>query len=98
MARYKPYSYAQTKLIPINYRSQIQPGTFEFVINHIVESMALSTDAHPNFTTIADFISSMSDEITPLRNILMICSKEGLIGKNMIAVDGCKISSNCSEE
>ena len=152
MAKYKPYCYAQTKLIPIHYASQIQPGTFEFAINHIVDQMdisifesrfknddggapaydpaillkivlfaysrgitssrqiaraclenvifmALSADTHPHFTTIADFISSMSGEITPLfRNILMICSKEGLIGKSMFAVDGCKISSNCSKE
>jgi hypothetical protein len=29
MARYKPYSYEQTKLIPISYDRQILPGTFE---------------------------------------------------------------------
>ena len=41
----------------------------------------------------------MKDEITPLfRNVLVICSQEGLIGKQMFAIDGCKISSNCSKE
>ena len=61
--------------------------------------MALAADSHPHFTTIAGFIASMKDEITPLfRNVLVICSQEGLIGKQMFAIDGCKISSNCSKE
>ena len=30
--------------------------------------------------------------------VLAICYSENLIGKNMFAIDGCKISSNCSKE
>ena len=61
--------------------------------------MALSADTQPHFTTIADFISSMHDEIVPLfRNILLYCSEEGLISREMFAIDGCKISSNCARE
>ena len=61
--------------------------------------MALSADTRPHFTTIAEFISSMSEEITSVfRDILTVCFAEGLIGKRMFAVDGCKISSNCSKE
>ena len=61
--------------------------------------MALSADSHPHFTTIAEFISSMEEEIAPLfRNVLMICAQEGLIGRQMFAIDGCKISSNCAKE
>ena len=61
--------------------------------------MALSADTRPHFTTIAEFISSMSDEITPVfRDILTVCFAERLIGKRMFAVDGCNISSNCSKE
>jgi transposase len=60
--------------------------------------MALSADTHPHFTTIADFISTMQDQITPLfRDILLLCTTEGLIDKKMFAIDGCKISSNCSK-
>jgi transposase len=60
--------------------------------------MALSADTRPHFTTIADFISSMHVEIVPLfRNILMYCAEEGLISREMFAIDGCKISSNCSK-
>jgi hypothetical protein len=30
MARYKDYSYEQTKLIPLSFSRQILPGTFEY--------------------------------------------------------------------
>ena len=61
--------------------------------------MALSADTRPHFTTIADFISQMSDQISGVfTDVLSVCYTEGLIGKKMFAVDGCKISSNCSKE
>ena len=64
-----------------------------------VTFMALSADTQPHFTTIADFISTMGDEITPLfLEVLMICDEMGLIGKEMFAIDGCKLSSNASKE
>jgi transposase len=61
--------------------------------------IALSADTQPHFTTIADFISSMDIECVDLfTKILAISYSEGIIGKNMFAVDGCKLSSNCSKE
>lgn len=61
--------------------------------------MALSADTKPHFTTIAEFISSMQEQITPLfRDILLYCNELGLIDKTMFAIDGCKISSNASKE
>jgi len=153
MARYKEYSYEQGKLIPVSFKEQILPGTFEYALNHIIDHeidlsifeprykndntgapaydpaillkiilyayshgitssrrieaccrtniifMALSADTQPHFTTLADFISSMDKEIIALfRNVLLICDEMGLIGKEMFAVDGCKLSSNASKE
>ena len=153
MARYKHYSYSQTKLIPINFKEQILSGSFEHALNHIIDNelnlsifdkrykndetgapaidpaimlkivlyaysrgitssrvierccrenivfMALSADTKPHFTTIADFISTMDKEIGPLfSEVLLICDEMGLIGKEMFAIDGCKISSNASKE
>ena len=61
--------------------------------------MALASDTRPHFTTIADFISTMSKQITLIfRDILSVCYTEGLIGRTMFAVDGCKIASNCAKE
>ncbi len=61
--------------------------------------MALSADTRPHFTTIADFISSMSQESIGLfLEVLLICDEMGLIGKEMFAIDGCKLPSNASKE
>lgn len=61
--------------------------------------MALSADTRPHFTTIADFISSLGDEIIVLfRDVLLICDEMKLIGKDMFSIDGCKLPSNASKE
>jgi transposase len=61
--------------------------------------MALSADTKPHFTTIADFISSVDQEIIRLfLQVLLTCDSMGLIGKEMFAVDGCKMPSNASKE
>ncbi len=61
--------------------------------------MALSADSQPHFTTIADFISRMHKPVGQLFiQVLMICDQLGLIGKDMFAIDGRKMSSNASKE
>jgi transposase len=60
---------------------------------------ALSANTRPHFTTIADFVSSMKDEIASIfSDVLALCYSEGLIGKQMFAIDGCKLAANCSKE
>jgi len=61
--------------------------------------MSLSGDVQPHYTSIASFVTKMKDTIAPLfTQVLMICDKEGLIGRHMFAIDGCKIRSNASKE
>ena len=61
--------------------------------------MALSADSQPHFTTISDFISTNGDEIVHLFiEVLMICDELDLIGRNMFAIDGCKMPSNASKD
>jgi len=61
--------------------------------------MSLSGDAQPHYTSIASFVTRMKDQIEPLfTQVLMICDKEGLIGRQMFSIDGCKIKSNASKE
>ena len=61
--------------------------------------MALSANTRPHFTTVADFISSLNKETTHLfRDVLLVCDEMGLIGKEMFAIDGCKLPSNASKE
>jgi transposase len=37
MPKFKPYNYDQTSMVVINYQDQLQPGTFEYAIHHIIE-------------------------------------------------------------
>lgn len=153
MANYKHYDYGQSKMLPVNFKEQILPGSFEYTLTYLIEHeldmsifesrygndaggapaydpsillkivlaayargitssrqierlcreniifMALSADSQPHFTTIAHFISSMHEVITPLfSHVIAVCSQAGLIGEEMFAIDGCKLPSNASKE
>lgn len=61
--------------------------------------MALSADSRPHYTTISDFITLNGDEIAHLFiEVLMICDELDLIGRNMFAIDGCKLPSSASKD
>ena len=61
--------------------------------------MALSADSRPHFTTIAEFVSTMDEQIVSVfTDVLTVCYSEGLIGRRMFAIDGCKIAANCAKE
>ena len=61
--------------------------------------MALSCDTQPHFTTIADLISTLDKEIITLfLEVLLVCDSLNLSGKELIAIDGVKLSSNASKE
>lgn len=61
--------------------------------------MALSAYSRPHFTTIANFISSMDKEVVSLfLEVLLVCDQQKLIGREMFAIDGCKLPSNASKE
>jgi len=153
MPRFKPYSYQQTKIIPLSLEQQIEEDSFEELLIRLVDQdldlsifrerykndatgapafdpsvllkivlyaysrgmissreiakaceenvmfMAISADARPHFTTIADFVTRMKEEITVLfQQVLMLCDDLDLIGKHMFAIDGCKLPSNASKE
>jgi transposase len=61
--------------------------------------MALSADSRPHFTTIADFVSSLHEEIVSLfRHVLQLCMELELIDGSMFAIDGVKLPSDASKE
>jgi transposase len=37
MARYKPDQYDQMVLVPLSFQDQLEPGTFEYTLNELVE-------------------------------------------------------------
>lgn len=153
MPKFIPYDPNQSKMVVINYSDQLQPGTFEFAINHIIDHKldltifypryqndeggrpaydpaillkiilfayskgitssreiqwccetnilfkALSCDTVPHYTTLASFVSGRSEEIEALfEQVLLICDAQGLLGKELFALDGCKMSSNAAKE
>jgi transposase len=63
-----------------------------------VTFIALSGDSAPHFTTFAAFVSTLGAEIAPLfKEVLLICDRMGLIGREMFAIDGVKLPSNASK-
>lgn len=60
--------------------------------------VAITGDAKPHFTTIAAFVSRSHDAIAAVfAQVLAILGKEGLIGRDMFAIDGVKLPSNASK-
>ncbi|MEO6527741.1 MAG: IS1182 family transposase [Gemmatimonadaceae bacterium] len=60
--------------------------------------IALCGARAPHFTTIAHFVSTLSEPIaTVFAGVLTVCDRQGLIGRTMFAIDGVKLSSNASK-
>jgi transposase len=152
MPRYKPVN-RDPLLLPVVLTEQIQPGTFEFALDHLVDHeldlsaldakfrndetgasaydprvmlkivllaysrglntsrrieaacrqnvlfMAISGDSQPSYTHIAKFVRELADQIRPLfTQVLLVCGRQGLIGRQMFAFDGVKLPSNASKE
>lgn len=152
MPRYKPV-HRDPLLLPVVLSEQLQPGTFEFALDHLVDHeldlsaldarfrndetgasaydprvmlkivllaysrglntsrkieaacrqnvlfMAISGDSQPSYTHIAKFVRELGAQIQPLfTQVLLVCDRQGLIGRQMFAFDGVKLPSNASKE
>jgi transposase len=152
MARYKPV-HRDPLLLPVILAEQIQPGTFEFALDHLVDHeldvsgldarfrndevgasaydprvmlkivllgysrglissrgieracrqnvlfMAVSGDSQPSYTHIAKFVRELGEQVAALfTQVLVTCDRQGLIGRQMFAIDGVKLPSNASKE
>ena len=88
------------KVVLLGYsRGLIFSRKIEEACKKNVTFMALSCGQQPDHSTIATFVSSMKDEIKPLFNeVLLVCYEEGLLGGTFFAIDGCRVSSNASQE
>jgi transposase len=151
MPRFKPV-HRGLKLLPVDFDRQVQAGTFEFALCHLVDTtldlslfhvryandavgapafdpavllkivllaysrgivssrrmetacrenvlfMAVSGDAQPSFATLAAFVSEMGDLAAKLfAQVLTVCDRQGLIGRELFAIDGVKLPSNASK-
>ena len=60
---------------------------------------ALSCDQVPHFTSIVSFVRNHGEAIEDLfSQVVLVCEQEGLIGRDLFAIDGCKMPSNASKE
>ena len=63
-----------------------------------VTFIALCGDSGPHFTTLANFVSTLGDDIARMfAAVLAICDRQGLIGREMFAIDGVKLPSNAAK-
>ena len=70
----------------------------ERVCREHITFIALSGDSAPHFTTIAAFVSTLGADIARIfAQVLFICDRQGLIGREMFAIDGVKLPSNASK-
>lgn len=66
---------------------------------HNIIFKALSCDTVPHFTGIASFVSSYPDAVESVfEQVLLVCEQQGLLGNELFAIDGCKMSSNAAKE
>ena len=87
------------KIILFAYsRGIVGSRPIEQVCREHVTFIALSGDQVPHFTTIANFVRDLGGDIADLfTQVLFICDSEGLIGREMFAIDGVKLPSNASK-
>ena len=70
----------------------------ERVCREHVTFIALCGDTSPHFTTIAHFVSTLGEDIARVfAAVVAICDAQGLIGREMFAIDGVKLPSNASK-
>jgi len=64
-----------------------------------IQFMAISGCMTPDHSTIAAFVTRLEGEVKSIFiDILLYCSQLDLIGGEVFALDGCKISSNAAKE
>ena len=79
-------------------RGIISSRKMEAACRENVLFMAVSGDSQPHFTTLAAFVSELGEPVAKLfGQVLLICDRQGLIGREMFAIDGVKLPSNASK-
>jgi len=86
------------KIVLLAYsRGMASSRPIERACRENVTFMALADCEQPDHSTIAEFVSSMKDEIRSLyTDVLLVCEEEDLLGGTFFALDGCQLSSNAS--
>jgi len=95
MARYKYYSYEQGVMIPVNFSSQIVPGTIEHTISWLVDNRIDLSGISKRFRNDATGAPAYDPAI--LLKIVLLAYSRGIISSRMImkACRECELRSRC---
>jgi transposase len=87
------------KIVLLAYsRGIVSSRSIERLCRENVLFMAISGDSAPQFTTVAKFVRDLGDETGAIfTQVLLICERQGLIGRQMFAIDGVKLPSNADK-
>src|SRR5262245_4472118 len=87
------------KLILLAYsRGVVSSRAMESACRQNVLFMAVCGGATPHFTTLAAFVSTGGEALSQLfTQVLVVCDRQGLIGRELFAIDGVKLPSNASK-
>lgn len=81
------------------YKGVTSSREIQWQCEHNVIFNSLACGQVPHFTRIAAFVSGHPDAIEVIfEQVLLVCDEEGLLGKELIAIDGCKLPSNAAKE
>jgi len=88
------------KIILVGYSKGIFTSRkIEGAVKTNVTLMAVAEGLSPDHSTIAAFVKSMADVINKIFvDVLIRCAQLDLVGGEVFALDGCKISSNAAKE
>jgi len=78
------------KIVLLAYaRGMLSSRGMEAACRDNVQFIALSGDAQPDHSTLARFVSELGDAAGEVfTQVLLICDRQGLIGREMFAIDG----------
>lgn len=87
------------KIVLLAYcRGVVSSRAIERLCRENVVFMAISGDSAPQFTTIAKFVRELGGEVSAIfTQVLLTCDRQGLIGRQMFAIDGVKLPSNADK-
>lgn len=87
------------KIVLLGYsRGMVSSRQMERACRDVVLFMAVAGDNQPHFTTIAHFVATLGNTVaTMFTEVLLVCERQGLIGKELFAIDGVKLPSNASK-
>ncbi|MGB8433583.1 MAG: transposase [Burkholderiales bacterium] len=88
------------KIVLLAYsRGIVSARAIEAACRQNVLFMAVSGDAAPNFTTIAALVSELGEAIgTIFTQVLMVCDRQRLIGRELFAIDAVKLPANAAKQ